>query len=77
MRSEARLASELIDNADLPVGFVAEQIAPVQHVDGVDRVKIQDRSGKEGWVTPDGRPKGGHLYFEPFTDADAVRLGLG
>ena len=58
------MASELIDNADLPVGFVAEQIAPVQRVDGVERVKIRDRSGKAGWVTPDGRPKGGHVFFE-------------
>ena len=64
MRSEADLGSALIDGVVLPVGFVAEQIAAAQHVDGVERVKIRDRSGKEGWVTPDARPKGGHVWLE-------------
>ena len=74
MRSEADLGSLLIDGVDLPVGFEVEQIAAVQNVGGVERVKIRDRSGKEGWVTPDARPKGGQVFFKKVdTGADGVR----
>ena len=74
MRLDADFCSPMIDGADLPVGFVAEQIAPVQPWCGVERVKIRDRSGKEGWVTPDARPKGGQVFFTKVdTGADGVR----
>ena len=72
--AQADLGSAMIHGVVLPVGFVAEQIAAAQHVDGVERVKIRDRSGKEGWVTPDARPKGGQVFFTKVdTGADGVR----
>ena len=53
-----------------------QQIAPSQTRDGVDRVKIRDRSGVEGWVTPDARPLNGELYFE-IEKEKMVRCELG
>ena len=59
----------LVRNLHAQVGFVAEQIEPVQLVDGVECVKIRDSSGTEGWVTPDARPHGGQVNLERVAEA--------
>ena len=54
-----------VSGLDQPLDGVGNlQLTPRGRFDGVDRVKIRDKSGKEGWVTPDARPLKGQVYFE-------------
>merc|ERR1719271_2256323 len=64
MRSKSALQSTWIDDAVLAPAAVVQQLAPAEHVDGVERIRVRDPNGRVGWVTPDARPKGGKIYFE-------------